>query len=118
VARSISQYLSLTVRQEGNKLACYVTGADLPDTIDQLPLQHSHVKCAFDEDALKPEEWILSDSSTALFYPGKASEFIQKMRQAKRFVIEYSPTGGAPQSTSFNVSFFPEAAFPNLNRGD
>lgn len=115
-AISYGRNLSLIVRQTGKKLTCYITNGDPLESMDNMPHSLSHVKYGFDEGEMATQDWIVSDRKTALFYPGNVREFIQNLRKARRFVIEYRPSGAIPETTTFDVSLFPYAAFRGSQR--
>jgi hypothetical protein len=98
---------AIIIRQRGKTLDCYVTTGEFLETTDNMHTRRSLVKYKFDDGSIVRQTWILSDDNTALFYPGKPNSFLQKMRGAKRFVIEYSPSDKIPQTASFDVSSFP-----------
>jgi hypothetical protein len=99
---------SLIVRLVGKKLECYVNTQDFLETIDNMNSRRSLVGYKFDDGRIVRQEWVISDDNKALFVPGNPTPFIQRMRKAKLFVIEYSPTDVLPKTATFDVSLFPE----------
>lgn len=98
---------SMVIRRRGRKLDCYVTTGEFLETLDNMNNRIAPVKYKFDDGPIVRQGWTLSDDNTALFYPGNPKTFLQKMRRANRFVIEYSPSQKVPQTESFDVSPFP-----------
>jgi hypothetical protein len=97
----------LIVRRRGKTLDCYVKTGKFLETVDNMESRHMVVKYKFDDGEIVRQAWTISDDNTALFFSGNPSAFLQKMRQAKRFVIEYKPADVIPETASFDVSQFP-----------
>ena len=98
---------AIIVRKRGKKLDCYVTTGEFLETVDNMHSRRSMIKYKYDDGPIVSQAWIISDDNTALFYPANPKPFLQKMRNAKRFVIEYSPSEKVPQTESFDLSPFP-----------
>lgn len=110
----------MIVRLTGKKLECYVATDEFLETVDNINSRRSLVKYKFDDGPVVQQEWTLSDDNTALFYPGNPTAFIQKLRNARRFVIEYKPSDTIPQTISLDVSLFPPGIVadpPSSSRG-
>ena len=103
------------VRQSGANVACFLAATDYVDTFDNAPKRHSTVKYWFDDGEPVREEWILSDHSSALQYPGDPLAFVRKIRQARRLQVESSRKAGADSET-FNVSLFPDGLISGLEK--
>ncbi len=102
-----SRDVSLILRLRGRKFDCYIRTGEFLETVENMHSRSSVVKYKFDEGGIVRQAWTISDDNTALFYPGNTTAFIQKLRKAKRFVIEYSPADVIPKTASFDVSLFP-----------
>jgi hypothetical protein len=98
---------SIVIRQRGKRLDCYVTTGKFLETVDNMDSRRSLVKYKFDDGPIVRQSWTISDNNTALFFPGNPTAFLQRMRSAKRFVIEYSPADVISETASFDVSSFP-----------
>jgi hypothetical protein len=98
---------SIVVRQKGKKLDCYVTTGRFLETVENAESRRSLVKYRFDDGDIVRQEWVISDDNEALFFPGNPTVFLQRMRRAKRFVIEYKPADFIAETASFDVSQFP-----------
>jgi hypothetical protein len=97
-------------------LDCYLNTGSFLETVDNMHSRRSLVKYKFDDGVIVRQEWVISDDNTALFYPGSPTAFLQKMRRAKRFLIEYSPADAVPQTASFDVSEFPAEFNPKESK--
>jgi hypothetical protein len=108
---------TIVVRKRGTKLDLYVTTDEFLETVDNMNTRRSTVKYKFDNGPIIREAWIISDDNSALFYPGSPRTFLQKMSNAKRFVIDYSPSEKIPQTESFDVFLFPPELTEILSKG-
>jgi len=111
--------VGIVVRRVGKKLELYVKTGKFLETVENLHTGRSPVKYKFDDGAIVRQEWDLSENNNSLFYPGNPMAFIQKLRKAKRFVIEYQPSETIPETLSLDVSLFPHemAGSLGLNGG-
>ena len=108
------------VIRKGKKLELYVKTGKFLETLENLHTGRSLVKYKLDDGPIVRQEWYLSENNNSLFYPGNPLAFIQKLRKAKRFVMEYQPSETIPETLSLDVSLFPDemADSLGLNRGE
>jgi len=99
--------VSLVIRRHSHKWNLYVTTGE-PIAIEGSPDGHrAIVKYTFDGHDPERDTWNLSADDTALFFPSDPHALIQKIRAAKKFVVEYSTQRGVTKLASFDVSMFP-----------
>jgi len=98
---------TIVIRLTGKKLECYLDTGKFLETVDNMESNLSVVKYKFDDGPIVRQSWSMSSDHEALFYPGNPSAFLQKMRKAKRFIIEYKPADVIPETASFDFPPFP-----------
>jgi hypothetical protein len=97
----------LYIRQRGKRLEFYFTTGEFLETVENMHTNLVPVVYKFDDASVVRQSWTMSSDHEALFYPGNPSAFLNKMRKAKRFAIEFKPADKIEQAASFNVSQFP-----------
>jgi hypothetical protein len=105
------------IRQIGKKLECYLITGQFLETVENLHSNRSVAKYKFDDGPIVHEPWGMSADNEGLFCPGNPSTFLDKMRRAKHFAIEYKPADVVSQTVSFDVSEFPAEFSSNKSEG-
>lgn len=97
----------LAVRKIGKKIDVIVTTPDFLETVNNEESHLSSVEYKFDNGKVVTQSWLIASDYDSLFYPSNPSPFIEKLKRAKQFAIQYRPSDKVPQSMTFDVSQFP-----------
>ena len=98
---------NIVIRRKAGKLELFLTTGKFLETTENMYNRLSRVRYKFDDGAIMQQEWEISSTNNALFYPGDPSAFLQRMSKAQKFVIEYQPADYVAETATFDVSQFP-----------